>query len=816
MVSTSTWISFGLVSLLTLTVLVTLLILMLVRTSHSLGPSDFSCSVSTPPAFPACGITEPNSGIPGVLGSGFLTSAGLQVVPTRKPPQSLFPVPRMVGYYHSHPTGYFQQSPEGVLYSYPFVLRVTPSSPPGMHLAAYSYTAQPSELTTQPFEQYRYLATGLDTATSGYTMRLPCVTGSMPALGIDRQPYTSTGNPTLTSMLSSRAGTRAVRVVMNQGAPFMMVALSEAASAAIQYPLLSVAGFAQSSMQVITTSNGTFNAYMFSGFRATSVPKYLVWFVNSTVPQGLSISAGEATLSLGTSAAGAVDVIAYISMFAQVGSLLSAVMQLIANSLAPYFIQLSDIIPSASNTAMQYQVTPMTPYTLKAGISTLWIVPPSSFQIAALAGIVLPAAGYLDFPIGNGLCLTNAQVGSSLTSFFTLWPKTSPSIFDFGNYYTLPNAGSGLTDTSSVVTSDSDLYYLALTIRILFSTPGGQAPTTDQINTCATAFQLRLEQMGVGETDYTLFTQNLGDQDAGLVSRAAYLLLTYLHLYAIKDLLPRSGPASSAYGIIVNAGLTMTMLIESGMTTLSLNSQPTSPVGVRLYASVAFIDTYWCTIPVIKTSAALSPSLPRLTSRLGEVLGYLWACDILISKGWVTGSQNIPRLSRSLYSIVLESTSRLLRGQCVTTSVPGLAPVMPWTTDFSQTAIGFQLDGASPGGTSPDAAILQSFIPFSPPTHESLRPLLSPLMIAVEKLIRCDQSIPQAPPAQYYYGQYVDAILVGYFTYLYSSGDRTQMLLSGRVDADLSPFIKFISLQHPSVALLMNQMKLVTPTISTS
>ncbi len=423
--------------------------------------------------------------------------------------------------------------------------------------------------------------------------------------------------------------------------------------------------------------------------------------------------------------------------------------------------------------------------------------------------MTLPGATYLDFPIGNGLFRTNPQIGPAVyTSFFTLWPPTQQPISDFTNY-TLDDSGSGYRDTSSLTTSDADMYYLALAIRVMFATSGGQDPTPEQINSCVSSFSQKVNAMGVGLDDQTLYTPQLGTQDAGLVSRVSYLLQTFVHLNAIKGLLPTT---ESNNGLIINAGPALTMLIESGLTTASLSEQVASSViGVELYTPMPFLDTYSCTVPIIKTvdyAVPPSPTLAQLTSRLGETLGYLWASDFLVRNGFVNASSRIPVFARTLYSVALESTSRLLRGQCVTSSTPGLAPVMPWTSNVSLTALGFQLDGASPGGTSPDATILQSFTPFSPPTHISVRPLLTPLAIAVEKLLRCNQSIPQSPPAQYYFGGYVDSSLVSYFTYLYTTGNRSHMLLTGDVDADLLPFIKFISLQHPAVALFMNQVKL--------
>lgn len=792
---------------------ITFAVLLIERSKGNIGPSSFNCQMATPPPFPVCASSVVTSGVPGILGTGFFTASALKITPTYNPGQVTNPdTTQLTGYYHAHPTGYYQESPGGALYSYPFVLRVSasgsPSVPPSMQLSAYRYSSNAVEVANSPFDQFAYLASGLN----GYSMTIPCANGgtpAMPNLTVDFEPYPATGGPTLTSMLASRQaspGFRSVRLILNQGTPYMMLALSDTLSAATMIPTITTSSYLSSGITNIIVSSPpsrTFTTYTFW----YPGNKCLVWFVNAATTQSLTVVGDTATLNLGTLAPGDLEGLIYVTMLSEVGPLLINVIQLLADSLIPHFIQLSDIIPTTSNTAMQYTIVPIPGYSLDPGNSTLWIVPPTSFQVAGLAAVTLPSRGYLDFPTGNGIFQTNPQVGPAVfTSFFTLWPKAVDPISDFSSY-TLSNAG--VTDTSDQVTSDADMYYLALTLRTLMSTFSARQPSLEQINSCISTFSSKINAMGVSQVGSTIFTPTLGTQDAGLVSRISYLLLTFLHLHAINPLLPAN---QSNHGLIVNAGPALTMLVESGLTTASLAAQAaTSGIGIQLYTPLAFLDAYSCTVPVIKTTGLESPAvptLPQLTSRLGEVLGYLWSCDFLVRNGFVNASSAIPFFARSLYSITLEATTRLLRGQCATSSVPSLAPVMPWTTCISNTNFGFQLDGASPGGNSPDATLLQTFTPFSPPTHLSIRPLLNPLTVSVDKLLKCTQSVPQASPAQYFFGGYVDPELVGYYTYLYTSENRSQMLLTGKVDTDLKPFVKIVSLQHPAVALLMNQVKL--------
>lgn len=821
--TTWVWLIFASVMLVIIVALVTLAILLVLR-SQGVTPSAFSCSIPTPAPAPQCKNTSVTSGVPGALGSGFLTNTSLQVFPTLVPTQSTTPTPPLIGYYHSHPTAYYRQSPSGALYSYPFVLQMfspgSPTAAPFMHLAAARTSPDLTDVSNSPFQQFSYLSTSLDTETNGYPIGLPCAFGTTPNMipfAVDREPYPSAGGPTLSSELSSIQGSpghRKVRVLMNQGTPYITVIFNDIISSPTTVSLISTAGYGTHTITQIVVAgppSRTYDVYSFSK-NPSNPTRYMTWYVDHRYASVLIPSGNESTLQITVPGTGETEAVIYITMFAQVGPLLSMVEQLVANSLVPHFIQLADIIPSGDRTAIQYTVAPVpgltSGYQLQSGSSTLWIVPPTCFQTAALGAITLPGIGYFDFPVGNGMFQTNPQVGpAAFTSFFTLWPPPGQQISDFTSY-ALQNSGSGVHDTNNSIDTDLDMYDLALAIRVLTATSGAQPATREQINSAVTIWQTKLSEMGVGESDYTLFTENLGPQDAGLVSRVAYLLLTAIHLNAVSGILPNTG---SANGYITAFNPQLTMLIESGLTTVSLQSQASSSLGKKLYTPLAFLDSYSCTVPVIKTVGYSTPPNPtptQLTSRLGEVLGYLWASDFLVSNGFVMANTRIPALSRTLYSIVLESTTRLLQGQCPIRSVPNLSPVMPWTTNISHTAIGFQLDGATPGGTSPDATLLQTFTPFTPPSHLSIRQYLTPLTIAVDKLLHCKQRIPQSPPAVYAFVSFVDPELVGYYAYLYTTGDQTSMLLSGKVSKDLTSFIKTVDLQHPAVALMMNQAKL--------
>lgn len=804
------WPVVGILSLITIAALATALALYIIRFENPL-PSTFACSTVNQDPVPACSSTLIASGIPGASnGNGFFTLPSLRIAPSFTPTPSLSPTPPLTGYYHAHPTAYYTDSPGGVLFSYPFVLQVTASgssAPPTMHLAGYNFSPHLRETGQFP-PQFAYSTTALDTFTNGYTMSIPCSAATDTAFQPDPIAYPATGGmPTLTSVLWSRQdpGTRKTRIITTQGTPYVMINYEEQTTGAIITPVLNldVSQYASSSIQTIVVSSPpsrTFNAYVFWSSRGHIPARCIVWFCDVTTPQAFHEDPTTgATLSIGSTGPGLAQGMVYMTMFANVGPLLTQVMQLIADSLMPHFIHLTDIIPSNSNSSMQFTVSPIPGGTLNAGSSTLWIVPLTSFHIAGLASVTLPGSTYLDFPLGNGLFQTTPQVGVAVfTSFYTLWPAPIAPINDFSSYALSPG---GFNDTSSTCGNDLDMYDLAMAIRILTATPG-HAATDEQRNTCGSNWNTKLSNMGVA--DFTLFTTQLEPQDAGLLSRIAYLLLTAVHLNRIKGSLNIN---SSLHGYITNANQQLTMLIEGGLITVPMAQSFAGGV----YTPLAFLDVYSGTMPVIKTVGpdAVAPSLPQLTSRLGEVLGYLWACDNLVANGFVVGpSLNVGRLCRTLMSITNEATSRLLRGQCTAPSVPTLAPVMPWTSLVSQTKIAFQLDGASPGGISPDAMVLQSFTPFTPASHFFIRPMISSLSIQIEKLLRCSQLIPQASPEHYVFNNFVDPNLVGYFAYLYVTTNQTRMLQTGQVELALQPFIKMVSLQHPSVALLMNLVKL--------
>lgn len=818
------WTVFGFIAIIVIAGLTTALILFIERSRAKIGPTSFACGIPNPGPTPDCASTVVTSGIPGSAnGTGFFTSSSLIITPSLKPTPSQNPTPPLTGYYHAHPTGYynFSLSSRGILYSYPFVLQVVTSGstsiPPTMHMAAYNYSSQPIE-TTGPFDQYSYQATGLDTFTNGYTMNIPCAMQDQPFTP-DFIAYPLSGGPTLTSVLGTTPSTapasRITRIITTQGTPYTMLTYQETVTGPTLRPVLSinaiyVGSTSQETIIVTSPPTRTFNAYLLWSSGGGSVGRCMIWFCDASIPQTFTNINNEWTLSVGTNiSSGLLQGVVYMTMFAQVGPLLGQVIQLIANSLVPYFINLADIIPSSSNTTMQFTLVPMPGITvgttLQSGSSTLWIAPPTAFTLAALSGVSLPGTGYLDFPLGNGLNQTLPQVGSQLSSFYTLWPPPADPVSDFTSYNL---SAVNFTDTSTTTTTDLDMYDLALAIRVLNST-ANHAYTQEQINACVSVWQAKLNDMGVGD-DYTLFTQNLGSQDAGLVSRIAYLLLTYIHLNAVN---PSLSINSSVNGVISNATSQLIMLIEGGLTTASLSSQQASSLGIPVYTPLAFLDVYTATIPVIKTVGySVTPtSLPQLSSRFGETLGYLWACDFLVSGSLAASSGLSPQISylaRTLISITNESSVRILRGQCSGgTAIPSLAPVMPWTTLVSPSQIGFQLDGATPGGTSPDSTHLQTFTPFTPASHYYIRNYLSSISIQVDKLLRCTQQVPQALSAPYSYNGFVDSNLVGYFAYLYTVGNRATMLETGIVDTDLLPFIKMITLQHPAVALLMNQVK---------
>ena len=808
MVSTQVvWISVAIIAIIVGAGLITWFAILVERqTSRTI--SGFSCDSPSSGPFPDCGTLIVRSGVPGSLASGFFSARTIS--PTISPSKTISVTP-LTGYYHSHPTAYYKSNPSGLLYSYPFVSQITSSGvtngPPIFRLTSFSYSTTLSETAAIPFEQFSYPSTSLDSANFGYTMFLNCADSGMMPLQPDKLAYQAQGgSPTLTSILSSSEqsfpDSRSVKLILTQGVPFVTLSYTSSSIGSQLRPVLSIPKTSYSSHLTpypIVVGQTTYNVYTFWR-SAGPTPRCILWFVNANVWQDMIVDSDDtAILRLGTENGGPINGLVYISMFTQVGPLLSMVVQLIAESLMPYSIQLADIIPSDTNTAMQYSIVPIPGVDWTSPnprTTTLWIVPPTSFGTAGLAAITLPGTGYFDFPVGNGMFQTQPSGGTgSLISFFTLWPPSHPSITDFTSFV-LPNAGSGVSDTNSLTTSDADLYALSTAIRVLYVTIGSSGPTPSMVNNCVQSFSAKLNGMGIGIGDFSLFTTSLGDTDAGLVSRVSYLLLTYINLFAVRGFI---GSLTSA-GLLLSAAVPqITMLIESGLTTQLLNNQSS-------YTPLAFLDTYSCTMPMIKTiNNQVVPITPaQLSSRLGEVLSYLWACDLLS-----VSDQNLALLSRCLYSITLEATTRLLRGQCISypMTTPSLAPVIPLTTIVSQSSMGFQLDGATPGGNSPDATFLQVFSPFSPATHISLRPMFSSFTIAVDKLLRCNQFIPQFPGASYSFNSYVDPALVGYYTYLYTLGDRSNMLITGRVDSDLTAFVKMVSPPHPSVALLMNLVK---------
>lgn len=780
------------VSLIIGAAVITYITLLIIQQRNRQQLLPFSCDTPVP-AYSGCPTSAISSGIPGNPGSGFFTA--LKVVPDSPPDDAVTITPSSIGsgYYYAHPTTLF--STTGVLYTYPFILTVIPAgdltSSPTLKLGAYSYTSTAYEVTNSTFDQYYYQNNGLD---NGYDMGINCAIAA-PPFQVDRTPYPSSGGPTLASMLS----TSQVSIVANQGQPYITLLFNSSNSDPnAEHDLISMSQYSHMGISQVAVGPVTYLVYNF--YRTTT--RSVAWLIPNTYTATPPIISNGQQVTLRCRGPKAV---VYITLLNRVGVLMQSVLQTLAFGLRPCFINLVDLIPTSDNSSMQYTIVPIANFD-NGNSSVLWILPPTCFSSANLAAVSLPSSEYLDFPLGNGLFSTQhaGSTGGQLITFFTVWPPPT-DISDFASY-SLQNAGNAaanVTDTSADVNTDLDMYNLALTIRILYSTQR-HYPTGAQQDKCTTSFQQKLNDITTNSQDYTIATASLGEQDAGLISRLAYLLLTYIHQDAVKSQLQQQ---SSAYGVIVEALPKISMMIQGFLTTAPISEQ-------HYYAPLGLLDCYTCTIPMIKTVNP-SPGFESLSSRAGEVLSYLWASNYILSTKLTTPPKNMAYLARCLFGIVIESTTRLLNGVCIadgSNSIPNLAPVMPWTGVVSPSYIGFRLDKASPGGTSPDAVMLQTFAPFTPATHHMLWPIFQKLSFSIEKLIRCTQPIPQASPAQYSYNKYIDPSLVGYFAYLYNPDNCSETLLTGRVvNASLSPFVDKVLLQHPAIGQFMNLVKLTVP-----
>lgn len=809
----------AIVGIIAFALIITTAVLLGIRASGKGPNKTYDCSLALPNTTPTCGPPNISTLTPGLRNTGFLTTK--VVIPTisqTTPVMTVTPSTSasVTGYYYGHPTAFYRSVPYGILLSYPFMSSfVYPTgAKPIFYLLGYSYNSEPQQTSSTPYPQYEYETPSIPTTdslpvnSSAYKMNIENILNSN-VFTPDFGSYT--GLPTLTSTLACNGSTGVagsdIKITFNQGEPYIQLTATpqtyEQIVLSSQYSSIET-GVLPVGVNGNVTITCTYWLLIQDAPTVTN-PRCLVWFALNTTNVDVDTSTPEIaklkflynspTLSGGT---------VYITIMRKAGLLINSILQLVASSLTPHNVVLSDIISARDqNTTMQYTIVPTNGMPRITNSTTLWIPPVTCISIGNLSGISLPSPDYFDFPLGTGLVSTQpSPPDNTNVLFFTIWPKTLDTTLDFNAYF-VPYNMSNVTDDNPVCNSGAEMYELALTMRVMYTTPTAQSKVTnDMISNCVSKWWSYTSSIGFGSNDKTPFTTVSLDTEVGFISRLSYILATYIQLIACS----RNWGSSSERRIVEESTDIITSIVQAGFNT-----------GVNtLFRTLGFVDIYSMMVPNIKTTDVSGGALKStLYSRLGETLTFLWACEFLVSRGLVPGSVNLSPLLRTLIPVISSATLTQIRSDCSAwRSQKGFFPSLPLNGLLTNSSVGFARDNYPLNGNSnsPDGVLSQCFEPFTPVTHYILSPTFTPYNVGVDKILYCSLPVTQFNPAlTYYFGSQIDDPNVTFFLYLFAPGDRSSMLLNSKVDTDLIPFVSAVKPRHVTTALFMNSVKLISP-----
>lgn len=492
----------------------------------------------------------------------------------------------------------------------------------------------------------------------------------------------------------------------------------------------------------------------------------------------------------------------YVTLIKTIGALepITSVLTTFVQYLNPPIFTIQDILVSSggiSNTLIQYQsVYQMNTY------GVMWIVPESVATVNGLVEFPNTTTAF-GFPTGRGLFIapgTLSQTTNNPISFYTIWETITSIPSDFSYKLSYDHLANNSTDIN--LATANDMYELSIALRVRVDNE--KDLNVEQLSGCITFWINELNDLLYNEEYNVMYTKpNTLRTEVGLISKFAYILLTYINLYniCISGLLPTS---ASPYLIIMSEHVRqkITAIIDTSLVTV--NPILSSP---RL-TCIPYFDFYNSTFVNIDTDNSMSPS--RYYSRFGETLAYMWACNYIIRNILLLPGSPVALLSGSLLSICSQSNMSLLRADCSWISV---SKNLPWNGLYTDTMIGFQRDPKSilTLGNSPDAVFIESAIPFSPVSQMIIRPVHFQLRTAYHKMLRCAFPIESSiNHSVFSFGDgMMDPVWAYFALYLFDDADDSDLFTNNIIPSHLTNFVSSSKAKYKLVALLMNARKTI-------
>ncbi len=737
---------FGIFVIVTLTLIVSTLYL--VAWGKLFPPGiTYDCSIPLPlTVSPPCSVFREDS-VPSTFEFSFFTSNTISQ--TVSLPNTTQVDPYL--YYYGHPAATLFRDTDS-LYSFPFIAKFEMSEgKPIVDLLPYQFSSQAEETVQNPFKQFAYPLLVPSSSPNRCRMTFNDLTDQF-------TKNSSTGTTTYRPFLNTIVSSGDISLMFCQGVPYMTMRSDSATTFDVSVESLAM------------YETGTIGAYRY----------YFIW--NNEDKSNASIFLLDSSLTVSVTYVGFVFRIIvtltsnnqymYVTMMKTNDvETMHSVLTTFVRYLVPPIIQIQDVHVSGQKTYIQYSGT-----TVVGSHGMIWIIPTNMFIVSGLNELAHTPDAF-GFPTGRGIFVTSPTTDGTTAesfSFYNMWDLVDLSS-DFN--YQLPY--KNVEDGQVVIETYNDMYELSTTLRVM--TASDIDFNREFMSSCITYWKTELNSMLYDDTYKTAYFATLGTE-MGYISKFSYLLLTYINLFVIcsSGIIPT---ASSPY-----------LTVMSDQTTEQIKTIiETTLVTTGTHIGIQYFDFYNCTFPNISDNEG-----ETYYSRMGEVLSFIWACNYIVRHIFGQHGSAAAELSGALFSIVATSNIEFVRGNCSWIQV---SPELPWNGLYRNNAIGFQLDPKATRymGKSPDSVYLESFIPFSPPTHHIMRPIMKELFIAVSKSLRCLGI----------YNGFIDPEWVYFTLYVFEDEDYSSILTTTSTTfPEKNDFVDKVETTYPLTALLMNLRKL--------
>ncbi len=733
---------------------------------------NYNCSLPLPQAI--CPSFVIQKDLPESFSSKFFTTN--TVSPLSSSSQSI-PQTQPLTYYYGHPTSIFDDH----LYSYPFIITSKyESSSANIVLSSYTFEDSSVKTFSSPFDQYSFVT---KTNPNRGKIIFPDLTTSRFEKNINNG--TLANRPNLTTRLTSDD----ISLYLAEGCPYITIQPDVMVTSLNL--IIASSYILPDTNNIIVNSNKTYTYYIYWDSPSKLYGTVLIFdSVISHSTTGLTIQFNNFQLPI------------YVTLVQSVGALesISTVLSEFVRYLNPPIISVKDISVGGAllETFIEYETVCQT-----NSYGFMWIIPNSVFKVNGLKTFQNTTTAF-GFPTGRGLYVTDSPSApsSSIVSFYTVWDHVViPPDFSYRLSYDHLAVRDHQDGGGISLTTANDMYELSISLRVRADNERTVNPS--QISACITYWIEELTNLQYDGDYNVLYTNNLGTE-LGIISKFAYILLTYINLFniAISGILPTS---SSPYLMIMNPS-TKRRVEEIINVSLTTNY----PVIGSPYTAIPYFDFYNSTFVSISTDTT---PLIKYYSRFGEALGYIWACNYIIRNILLLPGSPAALLSGSLLDIIVQSTMALVKSDCSWISV---SDHLPWNGLYSNNRIGFQLDPKAliTLGNSPDSVFIESALPFSPISQAIVRPVQLHLRTAFHKMLRCSFPVESNNNSIYSFGNNkIDPVWTYFALYLFDDRDDSELFITGDiVPSHLTNFVSSSNARYRLVALLMNARK--TPKVN--